>query len=328
MSVGSRFTRSLAHSGALLLLFGCGSGAPERTHANPPVEMVPAGGMSVVAAGAGGAGVPAGGRAAGGSSGNGAGQGAVATGAGGASAGAATTAGASALGGFAGSAAGVSAAGASAAGAAGTPPLDSRPAFDAAIAALADLDATSIVERYPTAFEPAPTYDATAITGLDALQASSLALSDAEQRALTQTGFVIAAGHSFPTFGYGYSSIYAEDLPVYISADSIVEGLHRSYDLMLERVEELSLASELTTLLDGMRAGLAAGTGAELGADVRADVDTYLAVAASLLEGTTLAPVAGGSATDIANFVNLATMATGLADVNLFGEVRASEDFS
>jgi hypothetical protein len=237
------------------------------------------------------------------------------------------SAGTGGLGGLPGSA-GAPTAGSGAAGAAGAPPLDSRAAFDGAIAALAGLDATSITERYPTAFQAAPTYDPSAIVGLDTLQASSLALSSAEQQALTQKGFVISDAHDFPTFAYGYSTIYMEDLPVYISADSILEGVHRSYDKMLELSEQTKLESELTLLLDGMRANLAGGAGAELGAAAQADVDTFLAVAASLLEGSTLAPVAGGSAADIQNFVGLATAATGTADVNLFGELRTNEDFS
>jgi hypothetical protein len=269
----------------------------------------------------------------------------VAAGAGGAEAGGSSSVGGRATGGLGGvasggagasagapaagsSAAGASQAGASQAGAAGAPALDSRAAFDEAIGALAGLDATTLGQRYPTAFQPAPTYDTNTILGLDALEASSLALTDIEQQALAQKGFVISAARKFPTFAYGYSSIYSADLPVYISADSILEGLHRSYDRMLEYAEEYKLEGELKLLLDGMRAGLAAGAGAELGSDVRADVDSYLTVAASLLEGSTLAPVAGGSATDSANLVALATAATDVADVNLFGEARSNEDFS
>src|SRR5579862_696886 len=170
MSVGSHFVRSLVHVGGLVLLFGCDDAAPQRANDTPAVELATAGGMGALSGGGNAAGMPDGGLSAGGrspSSGTDGGAG-VAAGAGGASAaGAAPTAGASAVGGFAGrsasiagaSAAGTSAAGASAVGAAGSPPLDSRQAFDTAIAALAGLDATSITQRYPTAFQPAPTYD-------------------------------------------------------------------------------------------------------------------------------------------------------------------------
>lgn len=310
MLVGLRCAKRLVCFGGLAFAFGCDA----RPNDDSAGGAVPAGGVSAIA-GAGGA---------------------ATAGSGGASSSGGTPgdAGASFSGGMPGDAgagnggATAGAAGASVAGAGGTPPLDSRAAFDAAIAELAGLDATTLGQRYPVAFEPAPAYDPTTLAGLDTLQASGLALSDAEEQALTQKGFVISAAHAFPTFAYGYSSIYAQDLPVYISADSILEGLHRSYDRLLESVEGSSLESELQLLLDGMRAELAGGTGAELGSDVQADVDTYLTVAATLLEGDELEPVAGASATDIANFVALATTASGPADVNLFGEVRASEDFS
>ena len=41
----------------------------------------------------------------------------------------------------------------------------------------------------------------------------------------------------FPTFVYGYKSIYAADLPVYVSADSVLYAAHHSYDKILELVE-------------------------------------------------------------------------------------------
>jgi hypothetical protein len=339
MSVGSTFNLKLFCCGGLALLLGCG----EKTPGHSDDATVAAGGMTTAAGTGNAAGMPAGGLAAGGQGSTAAGApgtgGNSAAGAGGGSssgsAGAAGGtgrggsssggAGAGALAGAGG--AGAGAAGASAAGAAGTPTLDSRPAFDAAIAALADLDATTLGARYPTAFQAAPTYDPSAIVGFDTLQASSLALTTSEQQALTQKGFVVSANHTFPTFAYGYMSIYSADLPVYISADSILEGVHRSYDALLQTTETSKLITELQSLLDGMRTGLAGGAGAELGSDVQGDVDTYLAVAASLLEGTTLAPVAGGSATDIGNLVDLANQAAGPASVSLFGTSR-DEDFS
>ncbi|HEY3495503.1 MAG TPA: DUF3160 domain-containing protein, partial [Polyangiaceae bacterium] len=80
--------------------------------------------------------------------------------------------------------------------------------------------------------------------------------------------------------------------------------------------------------LDGMRSRLQSGIGSELGAAVRADADTFLAVAASLLAGQAVAPVAGGSASDIESLVGLATEASAVGTVNLFGVERPDEDFT
>jgi hypothetical protein len=212
-----------------------------------------------------------------------------------------------------------------------TDPLDrveERQEVEATLADLESLDATSLRARFPTAFAPAPTYDPSTIVGLDTIQASALALSTTELDALSQKGFVVSAAREFPTFAYGYSTIYAEDLPVYISADSILETVHRSYDRVLQELEVTLLSRELLELLSGMRARLEGGVGAELGDAARADADTFLAIAASLLQGSTLPPVAGGSAGQIESLVQMATAAAGIATVTLFGVARQYEDFS
>jgi hypothetical protein len=206
--------------------------------------------------------------------------------------------------------------------------VEERQIVDGALADLDDLDAASLRARFPTSFEPAPTYDPAAIAGLDTIQASALALRPAELDALSEKGFVVSGERVFPSFAYGYSTIYAEDLPVYVSADSILESVHRSYDRVLQELEVVLLSNELSELLSGMRQRLADGVGAELGDAVRADADTFLAVAQSLLGGETLAPVAGGSTQQIASLVEKATTAEGIANVTLFGVARTDEDFS
>lgn len=203
-----------------------------------------------------------------------------------------------------------------------------RAALDRELAELADLDATALRERYPVSFEAAPNYDASDIAGLDLIQASSLALDAAELQALGQKGFVIRGRSAFPSFAYGYQTIYAEDLPVYISADSILDSVHRSYDTILKQVEMSSLIGELRTVLGGMRMRLEAGAGAELGDAARADADTFLTVASSLLEGQAVTPVAGGSAAAIGDLIELANSANGVANIELFGLLRTDEDFS
>ena len=63
----------------------------------------------------------------------------------------------------------------------------------------------------------------------------------------------------FPTFAHGYESIYVQDLPVYVSADSILDAIHRSYDSMLEALERSALSHDVGAMLVTMRAQLAAG---------------------------------------------------------------------
>jgi hypothetical protein len=212
-----------------------------------------------------------------------------------------------------------------------TEPLDrveARHELDGVLGNLDGLDAASLRARFPTTFEPAPRYHTSTVAGLDVIQASALALRPAELEALSEKGFVVSGERIFPNFAYGYSTIYAEDLPVYVSADSILESVHRSYDRVLQELEVVLLSSELSELLSGMRSRLADGVGAELGDAAREDADVFLAVAASLLDGGTLSPVAGGSAEQIGSLVAKATAADGTANVTLFGVVRENEDFS
>ena len=72
-------------------------------------------------------------------------------------------------------------------------------------------------------------------------------------------GFTISERQRFPSFVYGYQSIYSADLPVYISADSILYAVHESYDELLKAVEYGSLIPTLTRLLTSMRGRLGSG---------------------------------------------------------------------
>lgn len=155
------------------------------------------------------------------------------------------------------------------------------------------------------------------------IQGSSVALDSAQLDALDAHGFVIT-DNEYPSFGYGYHSIYAEDLPLYVSADSILEAVHRSYDEILKALEMGALIPALGELLTGMRARLATASG-DPGA--LADADLFLAVALTLLTGTEAAPVAGASLDEVRSFVALAHAAEGAQTRRLFG-VERRFDFS
>jgi hypothetical protein len=161
-------------------------------------------------------------------------------------------------------------------------------------------------------------YDPLGASGLSAIQASTLALDSDEQALLAKNGFVVSAKKSFPTMLYGYASFYVQDLPLYVSADSLLDSVHLSYDAMLEGIEGEALIPDLRALLDAMRAALA-----QRGQDDQAgrDADFFLAVAKSLLDGKPAAAVAGGGA-DVPSFVNAAMSAQGHDARKLFGVQR------
>jgi hypothetical protein len=197
--------------------------------------------------------------------------------------------------------------------------------------ALAEIEGSSaadIATRYPASFEPAPTYDLAQVAGLDKIQATSLRLSDAGLHQLGMRGFTLSDDHTFPTFVYGYSRLYLEDLPLYVSADSILYAIHTSYESILKSLEEQVLSGELEALLAGMQGKLAAGKIEVADAAARADTDVFLSVARSLLKGSFSKPVAGGSEKAAEDLFSLAQAGKGTADITLFGTVRENEDFS
>ena len=163
-------------------------------------------------------------------------------------------------------------------------------------------------------------YDPTTAANLNLITASTLSPNAQELAVLGQQGFVITRSKEFPTFAYGYSAIYANDLPLFVSADSILDAVHRSYDQMLEQFEQTMLIPDLQSLLQQLRTALAAST--EATPQVRADVDLYLAVPLALLTGQTVAPVAGASSAAINGLVQAAVTASGTQTSTLFGVER------
>jgi hypothetical protein len=193
-----------------------------------------------------------------------------------------------------------------------------------ALSVAKDMDADALTGAYPPPASEPLGYDATAAAGMDLIQASALALSSAELATLDDNGVVISTSQTFPSFAYGYKTIYSQDLPVYVSADSILEAVHRTFDSLLEQTETLVLIDELTRLLTGMRGKLA---GAFTEAQLTQDADLYLTLAASLLAGQKLSPAASDNSAALSELYDLATAAAGHKTVKLFG-VERDEDFS
>jgi hypothetical protein len=176
---------------------------------------------------------------------------------------------------------------------------------------------------YPATFVNTIGYDPELAVGMDRIQASSLRLDQVEIDMLKRNGFVVTDRNHFPTFTYGYRTIYADHLPLYVSADSILEAVHRSYDEILTSIETYSLAPTMRSLLDGMHAAVVTMPDDE----TKKDLDLYLAVARSLLAGSNQPPMAGGSAASFADFMAAISSASGVLRVSLFGSERV-EDFS
>jgi hypothetical protein len=189
-----------------------------------------------------------------------------------------------------------------------------------------DETAQTLLAEHALAFESSLGHDPQSALGLPEIQRSPLALNAAELDQLGQRGFVILRRKQYPSFPYGYFDIYGADLPVYVSADMVLEAVHRSYDEILEAVERAALVPRLSRLLAGMRGRLGAGP-AGLSSTAAADADFYLSVAQSLLDGLVLPPVAGANAAEVRSFVQNATAAEGALRTRIFDTPREI-DFS
>src|SRR5690606_25909562 len=122
----------------------------------------------------------------------------------------------------------------------------------------------------------------------------------------------------------GYASIYAQDLPLYISADSILYAMHTTYADILKSFEEWLLVVEVGVLLDELLGALAASS---LPSDLQHDLDVFLSVARSLLAEEISEPLFADNAALIASLYDSCTAASGTGKVTLFGGEREL-DFS
>jgi hypothetical protein len=187
----------------------------------------------------------------------------------------------------------------------------------------AQIDAATLAQKRAVTFSTDLGYDPMQAAGIDLLQASNLSLTDQEAATLSRHGFAILARHEFPSAFYAYLTIYGEDLPVFVSADSVLDAVHRSYDDILAELERTVMVTELRGLLVAMRANLAGQTG-----EAAADAELFLAVAQGLLDGEAPAPLhAGVQADEVQDFIDAAEAASGIMMRDLFGVARRF-DFS
>jgi len=130
-------------------------------------------------------------------------------------------------------------------------------------------------------------FDPTTVRYFDRIS-SELQLTAAERDIYRRTGVVSVDHVQRYSMGSVYFAIYARDLPVLVTTDSILHALHRSYDAVLEQMEMAIFIPLLTEALQAAHDTLEKHAGelaSKLLADSAADVDVYLTVAQDLLRG-------------------------------------------
>ncbi len=143
-------------------------------------------------------------------------------------------------------------------------------------------------------------------------------LSEDEMARFRTNGFVVSERLGSYSFADVYYKIFADDLPVFITTDSILHAWHFSFQKMLEELEETHIAVTYEQMLDGMAAKLPELALLRNGPlkDSVDDADYFLAVARSLIKGSEVPPVFVD-----ASKVNLTLTKIGQAQFELFFEL-------
>ncbi len=173
-------------------------------------------------------------------------------------------------------------------------------AFDQALNKLGEISPEEFAKRYssPARYLERLTWDPTTARfykefNTDPLQAPKkwgfdFRLNAEEAAAFKKNGFVVSERMGGASHAEIYYRIYTRDLPVFISSDSLLHAWHRTYDAMLEEIEQTYLSASLGQILEAMAAQIPAAQkayGQGILADSLTDSDYYLAVARSLLAG-------------------------------------------
>jgi len=194
----------------------------------------------------------------------------------------------------------------------------------------AQLDVGEFLAKYPgPEYVGQLSYDPSSAAGLAEIRAYAK-LGAEHDEVLAQNGFVAVGDAPTFTFASTYLDLYFNDLPVFISADSMLHALHKSFDSMLLDFERQVLIPEVDRMLAAMHEQLGGelkGLPAGLASSGR-DLDLYLTVARTLLTGAPVASVSGDGDLDAEVARVLAAVdALQPMDLELFG-ATALYDFS
>ncbi len=210
------------------------------------------------------------------------------------------------------------------------PPRITEEELAEAVDDAAAMDVDRFLEVHAVPRETTLPYDPLRAANLSLVQSSDLFLDPDERAALGRRGFVISERQRFATFLEGYEAIYLEDLPVFVSVDSILHALHRSFDAILQRAEREVLVRELELLLGSLREAAAAEYEEHGPSPHLAALDEYLTTAhrfATREDPLLIRPRAGGDVARVDAWYEAGLAAGGAQGIELFG-TRRLVDFS
>ncbi len=127
----------------------------------------------------------------------------------------------------------------------------------------------------------APATKTAPVRYLDRIDAH-LHLNEAELALLHENGFVALDRLERESYATAYHEIFQQELPVYVSIDSVLNSVFQSNGVILQHIEEQDLYPRLVRLLTRVR-GKLQGSASLYGDETAADLDVYLGVAEGLL---------------------------------------------
>jgi len=165
--------------------------------------------------------------------------------------------------------------------------------FHAFVKEQGELDYPDLAKRLglSTASERSLTFDPTTVRYFAEID-HQLQLSEAERNVFRKQGVVSVDHQQRYSMASAYFAIYARDLPVLVTTDSILHALHRSFDTTLEDLERHYFAYVIDATLSRAADGLPALARDQALRTSAADLDLYFTVARNLLAG------GGGTAAD------------------------------
>lgn len=210
-------------------------------------------------------------------------------------------------------------------------PFGYQAAFERELARIGQISPAELAARHPApAYLAAPSFDPTAAAYFaDFQRRPEFQLSEPELGLFQRNGFVVSGRLAAPTFAELYYRVFTADLPVLITADSLLHAWHRSYDAILEELEASYLYASVDEILSGMADALPKAH-ADLSSGPLAksveDADTFLAVGRSLLAGKSVKSRLGRADARVDETL-AAVNSLSMMDFELFGSAR-TVDFS
>lgn len=175
--------------------------------------------------------------------------------------------------------------------------FNSRFSPDESYKSALDWDPTT-AEFWPAFNQDPAAYNVGLIPGVDDLRQFNFRLNETELALFKKNGFVVSERLGAYSCGEIYSRLWIDDLPVFITTDSLLHAWHRSYDMMLADIEQTILFANFQEMLRRMaeQIPIAEPRVTEALRPSLLDADYYIAVARSLLQNANVPSALGQDA--------------------------------